>query len=138
MSEFAKIDFRYRRISEIDDITDLVAMLFPSNRNQQHAAARILVALQVAKQPVPTLPDLEWRFSISRRTLQRTRAKLVRLGLIEHVTWMNSRYGGQEGWRLSAKVSAALRLLAEKIDDWRADTRTERREKDEMLMGVLG
>ena len=33
--------------------------------------------------------------AISRRTLERTRAKLSRLGLIEHVTWMNSRHGGR-------------------------------------------
>ena len=89
MNESTKIDFRYRRVSQLDDITDLVAILCPGNKNQQHAAARILLALRVAKQPIPTLADLECRFDISRRTLQRARAKLSRLGLIEHVTWMN-------------------------------------------------
>ena len=95
MNEPTKIDFRYRRISQIGDLTDLVATLFPGNKNQQHAAARILLALRAATQPIPTLADLECRFDISRRTLQRARAKLARIGLIEHVTWMNSRYGGQ-------------------------------------------
>ena len=137
MNESTKIDFRYRRISEIDDVTDLVAMLFPGNRNQQHAAARILLALRAAKQPIPTLADLECRFGISRRTLQRARAKLARLGLIEHVTWMNSRHGGQQGWILSSRMSGALRLRGDKIEAWRNDTRPERREKDEMLVGVL-
>jgi len=51
---------------------------------------------------------------------------------------MNSRYAGQSGWRLSGKMSAALRLLADKIDHWRHDTRPERMEKDEMLVGVMG
>lgn len=137
MSEFTKIDFRYRRISEIDDITDLVTILFPSNRNQQHAAARILLALRVARQPIPTLADLQYRFSISRRTFQRSRAKLARLGLIERVTWMNSRYCGQQGWKLSNRTSSALRALADKIEDWQKDDRPERREKDERLVGLL-
>ena len=137
MSESAKIDFRYRRVSQIDDLTDLVVMLFPGNKNQQYAAARVLLALRAAKQPIPTLADLECRFDISRRTLQRTRAKLARLGLIEHVTWMNSRYGGQQGWRPSSRTSSALRALADKIEGWQKDDRPERREKDERLVGLL-
>ena len=137
MTEPTKIDFRYRRIGQTDDITDLVVMLFPGNRNQQHAAARILMTLKVAKDPTPTLLDLERRFGISRRTLQRARAKLSRLGLIEHVTWMNSRYSGQQGWRLSTRMSGALRQMADKVDAWRTDDRPERREKDERLVGLL-
>jgi len=34
MSESTKIEFRYRRIREISDFTELVEMLFPGNRNQ--------------------------------------------------------------------------------------------------------
>ena len=137
MNESTKIDFRYRRIGQIDDLTDLVVILFPGNKNQQRAAARILLALRMAKQPIPTLAALECRFGISRRTLQRARAKLARLGLIEHVTWMNSRYGGQQGWRLSSRMSGALRQMAEKVDAWRTDCRRERRDKDERLVGLL-
>ncbi len=137
MNESTKIEFRYRRIGQIDDLTDLVAMFFPGNKNQQHAAARILLVLRAAKQSIPTLADLECRFDISRRTLQRARAKLARLGLIEHVTWMNSRYGGQQGWRLSNRMSGALRHLADKVDTWRTDDRPERRKKDERLLGLL-
>jgi len=138
MTESTKIEFRYRRVSEIDDITDLVEMLFPGNRNQQHAAARILLALKASSEPVPSISPLEREHDISRRTLQRTRAKLARLGLIEHLSFLNARYGGQHGWRLSSRMSTALRQLAGKIDDWRRDMRQERREKDERLMGVLG
>lgn len=89
------------------------------------------------KQPIPTLADLERRFDISRRTLQRTRAKLAHLGLIEHVTWMNSRYGGQQGWKFSSRVCTALRELADRIDDWRNDKRSDRRAKDDMLAELL-
>jgi len=138
MTEPVKIDFRYRRISQIGDITDLVEMLFPGNRNQQHAAARILLTLKVAMQPIRSLPHLEHRYRISRRTLQRTRAKLAKLGLIERVTWMNTRCGGKEGWRLSSRMSSALRQLADRIDQWRNDRRPERMKKDEQLVEILG
>ena len=68
---------------------------------------------------------------------ERTRAKLARLGVIAHVTWMSSRHGGQEGWVLSGRMSTALRQLADKIEVWRKDTRAQRTEKDERLVGVL-
>ena len=138
MTESTKIDFRHRRISEIDDITDLVGMMFPGNRNQQHAAARILLALKASSETMPRMTHLEQEHSISRRTLQRTRAKLARLGLIEHVSFLNARYGGQHGWKLSSRMSTALRQLADRVDDWRKDGRPERVEKDEVLVGVLG
>ena len=123
MTEPTKINFNHRRIRQVDDITDLSKMLFPANRNQQHAAARILLALKQTADIVNSLTCLEHQYSISRRTLQRTRAKLARLGLIEHVSWMNSRYGGRQGWKLSGRMSTALRHLAERIDQWRSDTR---------------
>ena len=137
MTDSTKINFVARRVADLDDLTDLVEMLFPGNRNQQHAAARILLCLKQANGIVPNLAFLEGRYGISRRTLQRARAKLACLGLIEHVSWMNSRYGGQSGWRLSSKMSTALRQLADKIDQWHADRRPERMEKDEMLVEML-
>jgi len=55
------------------------------NRNQQHAAARIFLELKASSGTMPSMSYLEREHSISRRTLQRARAKLARLGLIEHV-----------------------------------------------------
>ena len=137
MTEPTKISFQYRQISKIEDITDLVEMLFPGNKNQQHAAARILLELKQSKRIVPNLAHLEPKHGISRRTLQRTRAKLARLGLIEHVSWMNSRHGGQQGWKLSSRMSSALRQVAERIDHWRTDTRPGRKDRDEQLVELL-
>ena len=137
MTETTKITFAARNIRELSDITDVVEILFPRNRNQQHAAGRILLALRAATQPVPFLSCLEDRYGISRRTLQRTRAKLSRLGLIERISWMNSRYGGQEGWKLSSRMTTALHQLADKIDYWRKDDCPERKHKDEQLIELL-
>ena len=137
MIESTKIEFRQRKMSRLADITDLVEMMFPGNKNQQHAAARVLLHLKAAKDLVPNLKQLEQQHRISRRTLQRTRAKLARLGLIEHISWMNTRYGGQQGWKLSGRMSTALRQLADKIDDWRNDQHETQREKEAVLVDCL-
>lgn len=128
--------FVARRAGEIRDIADLVRTLFPGNSNQQHAAAMMLLTLKSDK-VVRTMTCLERQHEISRRVLQRARAKLARLGLIEYATWMNARYGGQEGWRLSSRMSTALRQLADRIDEWRADASSDRSEKDHALAGLL-
>ncbi len=85
--------------------------------------------------PSPSL--LERRDVISRRTLERTRAKLARVGLVEYVSPLSKRSNGQPGWRLSSRMSGALRLLADKIEAWRNDDRPERREKDERLIELI-
>ena len=137
MTESTKIEFRHRRVREVHDMTDIVAMLFPGNRNQQHAAACILHELKWANCIVPNLNHLQLKHRISRRTLQRTRAKLARLGLIERVSSLNARYGGQGGWRLSGRFCAAMKLLAEKVDEWRNDMQPERQERERFLLGAL-
>ena len=137
MTEYTKISFQHRRAREIGDLTDLVEVLFPGNRNQQHAAARMLLALRAADAPVKDLAQLEDRYGISRRTLQRARAKLARLGLIEHVSGLNTRYLGQHGWRLSGRMSTGLRQLADRIDAWRHEHRREAIAKEEILVGLL-
>ena len=138
MTESTKITFVARRVGDVDDVTDLVAILFPGNANRQHAAARILLTLKAANAPSASLSDLERQYGISRRILQRTRAKLARLGLIEYASALSSRYGGQQGWRLSGRMSTALRQLADRVERWRSDVRPERMEKDEKLVGLLG
>jgi len=137
MTDYTKISFQHRRAREIGDLTDLVEVLFPGNRNQQHAAARMLLALRAADAPVKDLRQLEDRYGISRRTLQRARAKLARLGLIEHVSGLNTRYLGQHGWRLSGRMSTGLRQLADRIDAWRHEHRREVIAKEEVLVGLL-
>ena len=132
-----KIEFAQRRIRAMRDITDLATMLFPGNCNQQHAAARILLLLRSAKDPVPNFSVFEAQHDISRRTLQRVRAKLSRLGLIERISWMSARYAGREGWRLSGRMSSSLRHLADWIDEWRTDRSAIRQGKDEQLAELL-
>lgn len=133
MPEATKIDFHHRRISQLSDFTELIEMLFPGNRNQQYAAACIFFELKWANGIVPNLAHLEEQYRISRRVLQRARAKLARLGLIEHVSYLNSRYGGHHGWRLSYRFEAALKQLADRCTGFR-DKKASSKTKDRMLM----
>ena len=131
MAEHTKISFNHRK--EISDYSDLVEMLFPGNRNQQHAAACILFELKWADNIVPNLVYIENKCSVTRRILQRARAKLSRLGLIEYVSSFNSRYGGQTGWKLSTRFERALNQLAQRCAGFR-ETKTSSKEKDSMLV----
>ena len=41
----SKIDFSFNRIRRLTDLADLAEMLFPNNRNQQHAFLVIWISL---------------------------------------------------------------------------------------------
>ena len=133
MPEPTKIDFHHRRISQISDFTELIEILFPGNRNQQHAAACIFFELKWANSIVPNLAYIESKHNVTHRVLQRARAKLSRLGLIEHVNYLNSRYGGQHGWKLSSRFETALRQMAGRCSMLREKT-TSSKEKDNMVL----
>jgi len=137
MPEPTKIDFHHRRISQISDFTELLEMLFPSNRNQQYAAACIFSELKWADSILPSLAYIESRYNVSRRVLQRARAKMARLGLIEHVSYLNSRYGGQHGWRLSTRFEQGLGQLTKKCHSFR-DTANSSKKKDKFLCEFVG
>jgi hypothetical protein len=136
MSEPTKIDFHHRRISQISDFTELIEILLPANRNQQHAAACIFFELTWADHIVPNLAYVETKYNVTRRILQRARAKLSRLGIIEHVSFLNSRYGGQHGWKLSSRFETALKQLADKSSTLREKT-VSSKEKDNMLLQLV-
>ena len=131
MGEHTKISFNHRK--NISDYSDVVEILFPGNRNQQHAAACIIFALKWVNGMVPNLAYMETKYNVSRSILQRTRAKLSKLGLIEHVSYLSSRYGGQHGWKLSSRFESALKQLAAKCSGFR-DAKTSLKEKDLMLV----
>jgi hypothetical protein len=136
MPESTKIDFHHRRISQLSDFTELIEMLFPGNRNQQHAAACIFFELKWADQMLPNLAYIETQYVVSRRILQRARAKLARLGLIEDVSYLNSRYGGQHGWKLSSRFETAMRQLAERCALFRRPMSSSQT-KDKLLLGLI-
>lgn len=134
MPEYTKISFNYRK--EVSDCSDLVEILFPGNHNQQHAAICILLELKWTGGLISNLNYLEKQHKISRRILQRARAKLSRLGLIEHVSSFNMRHGGRAGWKLSTRFERSLNQLAQRCAGLR-DTNMGSKEKDSMLIDFL-
>ena len=137
MSESTKINFISNKIHRLSDYTELIEMLFPGNKNQRHAAASIFFELKWAEAIVPNLCYIENKYDISRRTLQRTRAKLSRLGVIEHISYLNSRYGGQHGWKLSTRFSSSLKKLAEYTELWAKERDPKLWEKEKMLIDLI-
>jgi hypothetical protein len=131
-----KIDFRHRRVRELSDVTDLLAVIFPGNPNLQHAAGRILLALRDADAPISSMAFLEREYRISRRSLQRARAKLARVGLIEHLSPLNRSHPGDHGWQLSTRMTGALRALTN-FQSWHRDNDPLRSRKDAALLELL-
>ena len=128
------MEFRYRRIGQLSDVSDLAEMLFPGNRNQQHAFLVIWVMLKWAKgKVVSNLAETVDKDGISRRTLERTRAKMKRLGIIEPVSRFSSRNNYRDGWMLSGRFENSLYQLAAKMESIK-NTDIGSREKDELLI----
>ena len=60
-----------------------------------------------------TLEPIADKYNLSRRVLETVRAKMRRLGLIDHVSRFNKKHGYREGWVFSNKFSNALNRMAE-------------------------
>ncbi len=111
-----KIDFAFRRIARLSGISELAEMFFPGNRNQQHAFLVIWIRLKWRTEGiVPNLGQLVMSEGVSRRTLERVRAKMRRMGLLEHITRFDPRFGNREGWILSDNFEKSLTLLSQKV-----------------------
>jgi len=130
----SKIDLSFNRIRCLNDLSDLAEILFPGNRNQQHAFLVIWISLKWADhRMVPNLGEAVRRHGVSKRTLERVRAKMRRMGLIDHVSRFNAKHGYREGWVFSGRFERALAALAGKVADLK-DPGKGSRDKDELLL----
>ncbi|MBN2560208.1 MAG: hypothetical protein JXQ75_04695 [Phycisphaerae bacterium] len=129
-----KIELSFNKINRLADLADLAELLFPGNRNQQHAFLVIWISLKWAdNRIVPNLAAPAKRHGVSRRTLERVRAKMRRMGLIDHVSRFSAESGYREGWTLSARFERALRTLAEKVVRGKQSA-VGTKDKDEFLL----
>ena len=109
-----KIDLSHNAISRAEDLDELAAILFPCNRRHQRIFAALFIELKWADGQF--LPSLDWiaqEHNLSRRVLETVRAKMRRMGLLDHVSRFNKRYGYREGWVFSRKFGRALGRLAD-------------------------
>lgn len=129
-----KVEISFNKIVRLADLSDLAELLFPGNRNQQHAFLAVYIELKWADHHmVPNLSEVTRKYEITKRTIERVRAKMRRMGLIDHVSRFNATYGYREGWVLSGRFERSLRQLADKMAGL-DDGSNGSREKDLMLL----
>jgi hypothetical protein len=132
-----KIELSFNKITRLTDLSDLAELLFPRNRNQQYAFLVVWLAIKWADHRiVPNLAYAAKQHEVSRRTLERVRAKMRRMGLIDHVSRFNAKHGYWEGWVFSRQFERGLRELAEKVAGLK-DPAVGSREKDVLLLQLL-
>jgi len=128
-----KIEFNAKKIDRIQGLDELAAMLFPGNRNHQKVFLAIFVEIKYSKELfIPYLQPLCDKYGFSPRTLETVRSKAVRLGLIEHISRLNKKFGYRDGWVFSSRFSRSLARLSELLQDLkdRKDPLQERKDRD--------
>lgn len=130
-----KIELNHSRIARIQDLDEFAAILFPRNKNHQKCFLCIFVELKWAPdQFLLTLDPVADKHGISRRTMETVRAKMRRLGLIDHVSRFNGNHGYREGWVLSTRFVGALQKLAGVCERLREKTGLRREDKDRAVI----
>lgn len=132
----SKIDFSFNKVARLSDAGDLAELLFPGNRNQQHAFLVIWFSLKWSDHKlVPNLAAAAQRQGVPRRTFERVRAKLRRLGLIDHVSRFHATHAHRDDWVFSTRFERALTHLADTVASLKAAARSSR-DKDLLLLHV--
>jgi hypothetical protein len=133
MKKSTKIEFNHNRIPRIETIDQFAELLFPGNRNHQRLCLAIFIELKYADNQF--LKSLEWvaeKYSFSNRVLEEVRAKMRRMGLIDHVSRFKVSTGYREGWVFSNRFWKSAMLLAELPERFRdpKDSKQEARDRD--------
>jgi hypothetical protein len=131
-----KVELNWNKITRIQGLDEFAIVLFPGNRNHQGIFLAIFIELKYAPSEfLPSLSPLCDKYSFSPRMLETVRSKMRRMGIIDHVSRFNKRYGYQEGWIFSSRFSQALTCLAglPKTFRQRKDPIQERKDRDLFL-----
>ena len=87
MAERVKVELGFNRIARLNGLDDLARILFPGNRNHQRTFLAVFLELKYAEGGLlASLNFIPKKYKVSRRTLQRVRAKARKLGLIDHIS----------------------------------------------------
>jgi hypothetical protein len=126
-----KIDLNHSKISRIEGLDDLARTLIPNNKNQQRIFLAIFVELKWAPgQFLPTLGPIADKHGICRRALETVRAKMRRLGIIDHVSRFNKKHGYREGWVFSRRLEHNLERLERHVATLRVSRGPCQEQKD--------
>ena len=130
-----KIDMNHRKVSDIEALDEIAEVLFPGNRNHQRIFLAIFVELKWAdNQFLAVLEPIPEKYNLSRRSLETVRAKMRRLGLIDHVSRFNKKHGYKEGWTFSNRFTHALSQLAALSQRVRERKNPRQEQKDRNLL----
>lgn len=109
-----KVELGYNRIARITDLAALAIILFPGNRSHQRVFLAIVIELKYADgQFLSSLDCVCDKYGMSRRVFELARAKMRRVGLVDHVSRFNQRHGYREGWVFSKRFQRSLVQLSE-------------------------
>ncbi|MCX5758748.1 MAG: hypothetical protein NTU83_09645 [Candidatus Hydrogenedentes bacterium] len=128
-----KVDLNHSKVARLEGLDDVAKALFPGNKKHQCAFLAIFVEVKWAPgQFLPVLEPIADKYGIRARTFETVRAKMRRLGIIDHVCRFNKAYGYREGWVLSGRFSASLARLGETYEMLRIcrDSTQEKKERD--------
>jgi len=128
----SKIDLSFNKIARVRDLDEFAEILFPGNRKHQEMFMAIFVELKYAENSfLPSLALICDKYGFSYRRLETVRAKMRRMGLIDHISRFNKRYGYREGWVISNRFGNALAHLAAFPAEFlkRKDTGQERKDR---------
>ncbi|MCC6699790.1 MAG: hypothetical protein IT365_29475 [Candidatus Hydrogenedentes bacterium] len=133
-----KVDMNHSRIARIQDLDELATVLFPNNKNHQKTFLAVFVELKWAPdQFLPALEPIAQKHGLSRRTLETVRAKMRRMGLIDHVSRFNKKHGYREGWVFSKRFEHTLVKMARLTSNLRECRNSNQERKDQNSLSYL-
>jgi len=101
-----KIEVGFNKIGRIRDLADLARSLFPHNKRHQKVFLAIFIELKYADGQ--SLPSLNWiadKYKISQRVFEIVRAKMRRLGIIDHISRFILTSSYREAWMFSKRFN---------------------------------
>ena len=129
-----KIEFSHNKINRIQGLDELAIILFPGNKNHQKVFLAIFIEIKYANDEfVDSLSQLCQQYDFSPRMLETVRSKMRRMGIIDHVSRFNKRYGYREGWIFSNRFSRSLNRLSRLIQNFRDRKELLQEQKDRDL-----
>ena len=138
MTISTKVDLNHGRVERTRDLDELARLLFPGNRNQQRIFVAVFVELKWADgQFLPSLDHVADDYGLSRRVLETVRAKMRRLGIIDHVSRFSRQSGYREGWVFSNRFGRTLTRLADLAVELRDRRCATQQRKDKQLVELM-
>ena len=112
MGTRTKIEIGFNKINRINGLDDIARMFFPHNKNHQKVFLALFIELKYAENCfLSNFSFICDKYEISYRLLEIVRARCRKMGLFDHVSKFNPKYGYCEGWVFSKKFSNSLQKL---------------------------